>query len=154
MVLAAIIVVPAAFALGIATRREIPVVQAPLPGTVGELPAQRELWSRDDLWERSAVRTRLLKSDRDAGEFAVALVALDRIVRPDVLVYWVPGESKIQGALPDDAIFLGKFAPSNAAPLNLPGEATRQTGVLVLYSLADQEILAVSKSFSTLRRPA
>ncbi len=149
MILVATAVLPTAFALGIAARREIPAARVTLAASIGEDRAQSELWSRDDLWEKSAIRTRLLRSNADAEHFAVRLTAREPIVRPDVLVYWVPGERRLQNALPDDSFFLGKFALASAAPLGLPAEATRQKGFLALYSLADQEIVAVCKPFST-----
>ena len=149
MVIALTLALPAAFAFGIATRETIPAAPVTLPAGVAEVRAQRELWRRDDLWEKRAIRTRLLSSNLDARQLAVTLVAMDRIVRPDVLVYWVPGERNPQNALPDDSFFLGKFALAGTAPLSLPAEVTSQKGFLALYSLADQEIVAVSKPFST-----
>jgi hypothetical protein len=45
--------------------------------------------------------------------------------------------------LPGNAQLLGAFNSSSA--LVLPAEAATQTGVLILYSLADNEIVDVSK---------
>ena len=145
MVIALSVVVPTAFAIGIATRREAPVSRSP---GQAETRNERELWRRDDLWNKPAIQTRLLKSGADDGQLAVELVSIDRIVRPDVLVYWLSGARRIQDTLPDDAFLLGRFEQATPLPLILPGEAAKQTGELVLYSLADHEILVVSKSFS------
>jgi len=48
--------------------------------------------------------------------------------------------------LPDNARLLGVFNSSVA--LSLPPDAGPGSGVLVLYGLADQEIVGVSKPFA------
>ncbi len=149
MVLALTVTLPTAFALGIAARREVPTPRPAASGLFAAARRQSELWSRDDLWAKNAIHTRLLKIGPGAGQLAVQLVAMDRIVRPDVLVYWVPGERKIQDSLPDDAFLLGSFEQANQVSLALPDAATNQRGALVLYSLADQELVSVSKAFAT-----
>ena len=148
MVIALAVTLPAAFAVGIASRREVPTYRAGVPGPDAEARNRSELWTRADLWEKKAIKTRLERIGSGAGQLAVELVSTDPIVRPDVLVYWVPGERKIQGPLPDDAFLLGSFQSSSPIPLTLPGEATKQSGELVLYSLADQEVVATSKPFT------
>jgi hypothetical protein len=57
-------------------------------------------------------------------------------------VYWVAGTLGSTNKLPDNSQLLGAFIPSVA--LALPANATTQTGVLVLYSLADNEMVDVS----------
>jgi len=151
MVIALAVTLPAAFAVGIATRREVPTYRAGVPGLDAEARNRSELWTRDDLWEKKAIKTRLERIGSGAGQLAVELVSTDPIVRPDVLVYWVPGERKIQDSLPDDAFLLGSFEQSIPSPLTLPEAAIKQTGVLVLYSLADHEIEAVSKAFAAVK---
>ena len=150
MVIALAVTLPAAFAVGIATRREVPTYKAGAPGPAAEARNRSELWTRNDLWEKRAIKTRLERIGSGAGQLAVELVSTDPIVRPDVLVYWVPGERKLQDSLPDDAFLLGSFEPI-PVPLPLPEAAIAQTGVLVLYSLADHEIEAVSKAFAAVK---
>jgi len=65
------------------------------------------------------------------------------------MVYWVAGDAKISDTLPNAAQLLGAFRSSSA--LALPENLTMQNGMLVLYSLADNEIFGVSKSFSILK---
>jgi hypothetical protein len=151
MVIALVVTLPGAFAVGIATRREVPTYRAGAPGPAAEASSRKELWTRNDLFEKRAIKTRLESISGGAGPLAVELLAMDRIVRPDVLVYWVPGERKMQGSLPDDAFLIGSFEQSISGPLPLPEEATKQTGALVLYSLADHEIEAMSKPFGTVK---
>ena len=148
MVFALSIVVPAAFAVGIATRKAVPALRVEAPGLSAEASRLNEFWSRNDLWEKKAIRTRLLGDGAGSGQLAVELNSNDQIVRPDVLVYWLPGQRKIEDVPPDDAILLGRFAPSTATTLTLPQQAATNPGMLLLYSLADHEIVAVSKAFS------
>jgi hypothetical protein len=146
MVLVLAVTLPAVLAVGIASRSEVPTSKAGAAGFRAEIQKQSEIWSRNDLWEKRAIQTRLLRIAPNSAQLAVELLATDQIVRPDLLLYWVPGEFKIQNPLPDDSFLLGGFEQS--IPLTLPDSATKQTGVLVLYSLADQELIAVSKPFA------
>ena len=151
MVIALAVTLPAAFAVGIASRREVPTYKDGVPGLAAEAGNRSELWTRNDLWEKRVIKTRLERIGAGASQLAVELVSTDPIVRPDVLVYWVPGGAKIQDALPDDAFLLGSFEQSIPSPLTLPEAAIKQTGVLVLYSLANHEIEAVSKAFAAVK---
>ena len=148
IVIALSVVVPAAFALGIATRKAVPAQGAAAPGLSREVPRHQELWSRYDLWEKRAIRTRLLSDTTGSGQLAVELISNDQIVRPDVLAYWAPGERKAEDTPPDDAILLGSFDQSTPIALTLPQQAASIPGVLLLYSLGNHEIVAVSKVFS------
>lgn len=147
MIFALSVVVPATFAVGIANRKAVPALSVTAPGFSAEAPGHKELWNRDDLWEKKAIRTRILNHGAGAGQLAVELISKDQIVRADVLVYWLPGQRKVEDALPDDAILLGSFDPSIPMPLPLPQQAANNAGRLLLYSLGDHEIVAVSKAF-------
>jgi hypothetical protein len=70
-------------------------------------------------------------------------------VKPDLIVYWIPGNPNITETLPDNARLLGAF--NSFVPLSLSPDARTGSGVLVLYSLADQEIVEVSKPFALQR---
>jgi hypothetical protein len=137
------VIVLAAFAFGIAVRRQIP--ESPAGRKTEAVPSYKEVWNRIDLWEKGSIRTRLLKSASAAEKTAVELTAEEPIVRPDVIVYWVPGADRIGDALPANAFLLGSFDLSVPTPLALPGQTGKATGLLVLYSLADHEVIAVSK---------
>jgi hypothetical protein len=151
MLLALTITLPAAFAVGIATRKEVPVSTLRIRGLQQESRNQSTLWVRNDLWGKNEIQTRLLTLGSGSREFAVELVPTNQITRPDLLVYWVPGERKFGKLMPDNASLLGSFEQSRPTPLLLPDAASKQTGILVLYSLADQEIEAVSRSFAVAR---
>jgi hypothetical protein len=147
MIFALSVVVPGTFALGIATRRAVPDLSVAAPSRSAEVPHQEELWSRDDLWEKKAIRTRILNQGAGVGQLAVELILKDQIVHPDVLVYWLPAQRRIEDVPPDDAILLGSFDPSTPMPLIWPQQAASIPGALLLYSLANHEIVAVSKVF-------
>jgi hypothetical protein len=140
-------IVPTGFAAGLLSRREIPI-----QATIGaELTARAapevEVWARNDLWSGYNLDTRLVRTGDVPSRFAIEISSKSQIVRPDVLVYWAPREVPVQGGVPDEAILLGKFDSVHPLPLPLPEEAVRLTGVVILYSLADQEIVATSKTF-------
>ncbi len=144
MVFALTVSLPAAFAIGIATRKEVPATSVSFLAPLRETRNQTTLWTRNDLWEKTAIRTRLLTVGGGSTQLEIELVPINQITRPDLLVYWIPGERKFE----DDAFLLGSFEQSTPAPLPLPETASNQTGRLALYSLADHELEAVSKSFA------
>jgi hypothetical protein len=149
MVIALSVAVPTAFAVGIATRRPLPAAASAPVGIASDSFDLSELWSRDDMWTQTPIQTRLLRDRSSSGRFAVVLRPRNSIVRPDLIVHWVPGDRPTRESLPDDSYLLGILDQSNPAPLILPAAAANQSGHLVLYSLADQEIVSVSKPFSS-----
>jgi hypothetical protein len=66
-------------------------------------------------------------------------------VKPDVLVYWIPGKEIAAQGLPDDARLLGALA--NHMPLPIPSTVRGEVGRFALYSLAEHKIAATSKPF-------
>ena len=148
MVIALGIFLPVAFAVGIAARRPVPTGHSLSATLAGEpLHFENVVWDRSDMWAQRAIRTRLLSDKPDGKRFAVELSAVNDIVKPDLIVYWVPGNPKIEEALPDNATLLGAFVQTKPTALPLPGETATKSGVFVLYSLADHEVIAVSKPF-------
>jgi hypothetical protein len=139
---------PVAFAAGIAARRPVPGMTS-LPK---ELGASREKvaateWERADLFAKTPIQVRLLREGAGPGHFALEFSAAKDFVKPDLIVYWVSGSPKITDTLPQNARLLGAFNPSLALPL--PAEAETTVGTLVLYSLANHELVEASKPFST-----
>ena len=137
------IFLPVAFAVGIAARKPIPVA--------GELPSalaaatqafEKIAWRRDDLFMKTAIQVRLLREHSGAGKFAVSFSAAKYFVKPDLLVYWSAGNIANTNALPANAILLGAFC---SPQLPLPAAAENSKGALVLFSLADNEVVNVSK---------
>lgn len=137
------ITLPAVLIVGFATHPTVPVA-TPLPPALAEAaPALATVvWQRDGLFAKAPVQVRLLRNPGEPGGFALNLTGTRDFLKPDLLVYWVSGQPEITDTLPGDARLLGAFS---TGALPLPDEAVRGTGVLVLYSLADNEMVAVSR---------
>ena len=144
IVIALGILLPAAFVMGIAARRPIPIVSQ-LPSVLGTAaqPFKSVAWQRNDLFAKSAIQVRLWREHSSAGRFAVSLSAVSDFVKPDLLVYWSAEAASVTNVLPDNAILLGAFASQT---LPLPEAAEKSAGMLLLFSLADNEIVDVSRS--------
>ena len=142
MVIALGIFIPVAFAVGIVARKTVPEMDA-LPKELAPAMAQydRQAW-RTDLFAKTAVEVRLLREQGGAGKFAIELSAGNDFVKPDLIVYWVAGNPTITDSLPGNAMLLGSFGTS---ALPLPSEAVTGSGILVLFSLADNEVVDVTK---------
>jgi hypothetical protein len=144
MIIVVGVFLPLAFALGIAARKPVPSMNA-LPGQLVAAPPTFTAteWERADLFMKAPIPVRLLREHTNVGRFAVTFSAAKDFVKPDLLVYWVAGNPNFADTLPANAQLLGAFDSFTA--LALPAEAALQSGVLVLYSLADNEIVEVSK---------
>jgi hypothetical protein len=138
------VLLPIAFTAGIAARKPVPVAVNVPPGLAGKPnDFSKVVWTKTDLFSGQRIITGL---GRDAtGSLAVELMFRD-LVKPDVLVYWAAGKEKAVENLPDNARLLG--ALSNRAPLPIPADVRGEAGRFVLYSLADHEVVAVSKDFT------
>ena len=145
------VLLPVAFVMGVAARKPAPTMTA-LPGELS--PASQEFtvteWERSDLFVKTPVKVRLLRGRKDPNRLAVELSAAMDFVKPDLIVYWIAGTPNITEAPPDEAHLLGAFGSSGV--LSLPPDATSASGVMLLYSLANQEVVEVSKPFG-LRKP-
>ena len=143
IVIALGIFLPVAFAVGIAARRPVPEVSS-LPKELVSATVQFESqeWQRTDLFAKIPMQVRLMCEHSGAGKFAVEFSAAKDFVKPDLIVYWVAGNPAIADKLPDNAALLGSFSPT---PLPLSDEVAKSNGQLVLFSLADNEIVDVSK---------
>jgi hypothetical protein len=145
VVIALGICLPGLFAVGIAARKPAPMVnELPAALAAARQPSENFEWQRADLFMKSPVQVRLLREPSNSGAFAISFSAAKDFVKPDLLVYWVAGSPEIADSLPEGARLIGAFDPASA--LVLPPEAAVQTGRLILYSLADNEIVNVSKA--------
>ena len=147
MVIGLGILLPVAFAAGVAARKPV-LDMAALPSELAAPPQKFAAieWERPDLFTKTPIQVRLLRESAGIGPFAVGFSVANDFVKPDLLVYWVAGNPNITNTLPGDARLLGVFNPSVMLPL--PPNAGPGNGVLVLYSLADQEVVQVSKPFA------
>ncbi len=136
------VLLPLLFVVGIALRRTVPHSETLPP----ELSPQTVTFTatgyeRDDLFEKSPVRARLYR-DHESGTLAVGLTAAKDFLKPDLMVYWSSRRPATGDTLPAEAKLLGAFV---SATLVLPSEASTTDGQLTLFSLANQEIVDVSK---------
>jgi len=141
VVLAALL--PLAFALGVAGRRQVShLIRPPVTSSSPTRDRTRDLIvQRGDLFDRSPVRARFWR-EHGTGRVVVGLEAGANFLEPDLLVYWTAERGQDRQALPADARLLGVFF---GEPLPLPVEAAGQEGFLVLYSLADQRVVDISR---------
>lgn len=141
--LALAFLLPVAFTIAIAARKPLPVVGALPAALQAPAPVYEDIGSpRTNLFAKTPLQVRILKRIDHSGRIAVGLSSSQSLIEPDLIVYWNPGGSLTADTLPDTAILLGTFGP---AALDLPDQAARSPGVLVLYSLADGEIVDTSK---------
>jgi hypothetical protein len=143
-VLALGIFLPVAFAVGITARKPAPEVDS-LPQELASPATQfaSQKWQRADLFPKSPVQICLMREHGETGKFAIKLSAPKDFIRPDMIVYWVSGSAAITDAVPASAILLGSFS---SAALPFPDEFTKANGRIVLFSLADNEIVDVSRA--------
>ena len=137
------VLLPLAFAAGLAARKPLPIAKS-LPS---ELTGKAKdfghvLWTKADLWPGQLIITSLRRDA--AGSVGVALMFRD-LVKPDLLIYWASGKETAIEGLPETARLLG--ALSDGTPLSFPPEARGEAGRFVLYSLADHEVVATSSTF-------
>lgn len=143
MVIAVGIFLPIAFAAGIAARKTVPAT-ASLPAGLATSSQKFAVtkWERSDMFVKIPIQVRLMVENADGVLLAVEFSAAKDFVKPDLIVYWVAGNPAITDTLPDNAILLGSFS---SMPLALSDEVAKSNGQLVLFSLADNEIVDVSK---------
>jgi len=136
------VVLPLIFVVGIAVRRAVP----PLETLPPEFSPQTVTFTatgyeRDDLFDKSPVRVRLFR-DHGSEALAVGLSSSKAFLKPDLMVYWSSGSPTTSDTLPSQARLLGAFVTTT---LVLPAEASTTNGCLILFSLANQQIVDVSK---------
>jgi hypothetical protein len=145
MVMALAAALPFVFTIGIAARKPAPIAPSLLAEPAAlQVGSATTVWDRWDLFPKTAIQVRLLRENNSGGRFALKLSAKD-FVKPDLLVYWVAQNSKTTDTIPDNAVLLGAFSGD---PLLLPRKEVTEDSCLLLYSLADHEIVAISKPFS------
>jgi hypothetical protein len=139
------VLLPIALAGGIAARKPLPSMES-LPVGLYAFPQlySATQWESKDLFTKTSIRARLLRGSGSGERFAVQFSAATDFLKPDLIVYWVAGNPKITNTLPGNARLLGAFS---AEALPLHDDAVTTNGVLVIYSLANGEIVDVSKAF-------
>ncbi len=136
------VLLPAALAVGILARRSVPSSTTLSP----DLTSWTQTFTAtehqpDNLFSNTPVRVSLWR-DQESGRYAISFSAARDFAKPDLLAYWIAGHPTPTDALPPDATLLGAFA---GGPLTLPAAAVTSEGTLILFSLANQEIVDVSR---------
>ncbi len=146
MVIVVGILLPIAFAVGIVARKPVPGMIS-LPRELAASPHEFAVteWERADLFTKIPIQVQLLRESAGAGQFAVEFSAAKDFVKPDLIVYWVAGNPNVSASLPDNARLLGAF--NQYTPLPIAEQTGSTSGMLVIYNLADQEIVEISKNF-------
>jgi hypothetical protein len=137
------LLLPLAFIAGVAARKPIPTAPLFTDSLSPRKAFTKAKWDRSDLFPKTALRVQLLCQEGTVSRCAIQFSAAKDFVKADLLVYWLPAASKTTDMIPEDAILLGVF--SSFSPLPLSDGSVGKPGVLVLYSLADHEIIDVSK---------
>lgn len=151
MVFALAVLLPFTFIVGIAARKPAPVMASlPRELTITQTGFAVTEWERADLFTKFPMKIRLRRDGTDSSRFAIQFAAPKDFVKPDLIAYWAFGNAATIEKLPDEAILLGTFNSTTALPL--PAEIKPGDGRLVLYSLADQAIVEVSKPVTLLKQ--
>lgn len=136
------IFLPIAVVGGIAGRKSADV---PSLTSMSEMDTSPDvIWESRDLWLQNSFRTRLLTNHALKKHFTIEITAEHTVTAPDLLVYWSAGIPPVE-ALTDHAVMLGVFTQNRPVRLPLPEEFGAARGVLILYSLADHKVVAISK---------
>lgn len=134
-------VLPVAFVFSVAARRTVPpgspsgTLFNAAPGAYGEV-----VWTDADAWPGKRILT-VLQTD-PLGSLTVEFMFRE-LPGPDVLAYWVPSNWAPGDRLPANAQLLGAFL--NGEILPLAGRPRGEPGRFVLYSLANHQIVSISK---------
>jgi hypothetical protein len=127
---------PATVAIGLSWRSAI-TPSGNLPASITPMAVMmQEIWTRTDLFAGHKIATRLLRSVEGEG---LAIELVGDLSVPDLLIYW--SLTVTTADLPADAVLLGGFPQKTAVPPNIAG----RKGQLILYSLANHEVVAASR---------
>ena len=126
------------------------LVSRPADPTLDQLPQALQapaalkggmvLWSLAGGWEGVPLEAQL--SVDGAGSVSLVVTPVEDPRLPDLLVYWSP-EGAGQRALADDeALLLGRVAGAQPVSLPVPPETAARGGYLLLFSLAQGQVVA------------
>ena len=138
------VLVPIVFAAGVIARKPVPVSDSLPAALIHPSPTFTATeWNRSDLFGKTHINIQLHRENAGLRRLAVEFSRDKNFAKPDLIVYWFAGDAPITDSVPDTAQLLGGFAPAEA--LLLPEDAATRGGRLILYSLADQDVVDVSK---------
>jgi hypothetical protein len=132
--LVALIALPVIIVSGLEARRAVPLVAA-LPGPRGEaLTAATRWWTGAGAFTVTPVRVE--------GDSAVAIEVRNSSSpgAPDLLLYWTRKQESA-GAIDSGDVLLGSAKGTASSLFRLPAEARGGESALLLYSLAQRQLL-------------
>jgi hypothetical protein len=139
MVVVLALVVPPLFALGILGRPQEARMAAMPEGLAPEAVDPGAVISRHTKGAMPEFTARATLFARGDG-VAVTVETTPHPVRPELLVYW--SADAVSGAsLPETAYLLGSLGSGGPTAFDLPVEAAGRDGHLVLYALAQSEVV-------------
>ena len=140
------IILPVVFLIAVTRRNPLPL-SAARPGLITSTQPtfNNPIWEKNDLWAKPLIKTRLFSNNptNQPSRFAVQLIPEQPIIRPDVLAYWTPTMVGSLDQVPDSAVLLGSIT-GEPVMMPLPSSSGKTLGSLILYSLADHEVIGVS----------
>ena len=145
MMAAVTIILPVIFVAGLAVRKPVPASEQ-VPAGVAPLAADAShlLFEKDDLWNGLPISTRLFAAQQPATLLAVELHPRVYFKFPEILVYWHSSASTQLDKLPEESYLLGTLAGKENHRFVLPDSARTHDGALILYSLAQQKLIATA----------
>lgn len=134
------IVLPVVFVIGLYERKPLPIMESLPAGLVANRPASSSpILVKTCAFAHGSASAKVFGS-RTGRDLTVQVSIGAEPEKPDVLVYWVPGSPSGLDKIPAGAFLLGELG---SQPLSLPA-GEQSAGVLMLYSLADGEVIDVS----------
>ena len=129
---------PVGIVLGLTGRKVVPTTAGLPANPTRQVGPVQEVWKRPSLFPGRNIDARMLRTAEGDG---LAIELTGNVSAPDLLVYWSSMASTVE--LPPDAVLFGRFGQTTPAPRNLVG----RNGHLILYSLANHEVVATSQAF-------
>ena len=140
------IVVPILFIAGIWHRDIEPALNESVP-TSFESQASRftsVVTETQQLSSDPSLTYRLIAETSESKRVAVELNASGNQRLPALLVYWTPS-LEVESQFPEESVLVGHWAVTKSGVFELPVRAAEEKGSILLYSLAQQEMVASSR---------
>lgn len=137
-----LLLLPLLFYAALRGRNPVPAVEDLPAALVAEAPiATAVLLEADGLWSGLPLHSRLLS---DGEHLVLELSPAAYLKYPELLLYWTPDAAVASDRLPDNAYFIGRLANDAPAALHLPTACQEHDGSFIIYSLAQQQVVAVA----------
>ena len=137
---ALLIIVPFLLAVSLLLSPEVPP-----KGSLNPLLLRQGGFAESEQWQPHTITAGSLTFEAliidSAPQSVLRLRPASMILKPDILVYWAPS-THIGEGLPAGSILIGRLAGVALRDMPLPDQATEGTGLILVYSLSHNEIVA------------